>query len=391
MTAAFLSPPGNRLLLAKLIVLFSSTQLGLHFWPSSALVYGIRIDYLSPTLYFLDLLLLVFFLLALPHSAKRVLKFLPVLLVSLTFSYSPPATLSWSLHFLLYLAFFSSLSRLDLKSLTPFLLCGLLGQLLLGSAQVLGGHSLQGLFYWLGERYVVISSPSTAVSQIFNELRLRPYGTFGHPNVFAGYFVTSLLIIVYLKQRSKITGPPGVIALILVTCGVLLSQSRAAVLSLFGLIIPFYLLTSRAVRTWYFIFLTTALIFIGTSPLLRDLGLAVSTRLLLFGASLHLLEFSPLFGSGAGASLSLYPLTSPALRLLQPDHVSPTLLTSWFGFFGMSALISFFSLRRLKRLFIVLLPLLPMLLLDHYFFTSPQGLFILIFYLRASMGEWLKS
>ena len=34
-------------------------QLGKHFWPASAFVSGIRVDYLSPTLFFTDILLFV--------------------------------------------------------------------------------------------------------------------------------------------------------------------------------------------------------------------------------------------------------------------------------------------------------------------------------------------
>ena len=47
-------------LLIWLIVFFLPSQLGLHFWPSFSRAAGIRLDYLSPTLYFVDLLLLVF-------------------------------------------------------------------------------------------------------------------------------------------------------------------------------------------------------------------------------------------------------------------------------------------------------------------------------------------
>ena len=43
-----------------LIVFLAPTQLGLHFWPNSALVYGVRIDYLAPTLYFFDLLIILY-------------------------------------------------------------------------------------------------------------------------------------------------------------------------------------------------------------------------------------------------------------------------------------------------------------------------------------------
>jgi hypothetical protein len=122
-------------ILAGLIIFFSATQLGYHFWPLSSLVYGIRIDYLSPTLYFLDCLIIMFLGLqgltlkdepnpALagkvrpywnfsetgpdPHGILGALA--PILLTNLLYSQNPLATLSWSLHFILYFLFLATLS-----------------------------------------------------------------------------------------------------------------------------------------------------------------------------------------------------------------------------------------------------------------------------------------
>jgi hypothetical protein len=44
-----------------LFLLLIPTQLGRHFWPEWSYVLGIRVDYLSPTLYLLDLIWLVLF------------------------------------------------------------------------------------------------------------------------------------------------------------------------------------------------------------------------------------------------------------------------------------------------------------------------------------------
>ena len=44
--------------LIALLVLLSPSQLGIHFWPEWSLVDGIKIDFLSPTIYFTDLLFL---------------------------------------------------------------------------------------------------------------------------------------------------------------------------------------------------------------------------------------------------------------------------------------------------------------------------------------------
>jgi len=44
-----------------LLILFFPTQLGKHFWPDFSIVSGIRIDYLSATLYITDVLLILLF------------------------------------------------------------------------------------------------------------------------------------------------------------------------------------------------------------------------------------------------------------------------------------------------------------------------------------------
>src|ERR1035437_7520739 len=55
-----------------LLILFLPTQLGKHFWPNFSFVYGLRLDYLSPTIYLTDILILVIFI----FSLKRFLAWL---------------------------------------------------------------------------------------------------------------------------------------------------------------------------------------------------------------------------------------------------------------------------------------------------------------------------
>ena len=239
----YLSPSKPLNLLVGLIIFFSATQLGLHFWPTSSLVYGIRIDYLSPTLYFLDLLIVLFLFLRRlldrrpEQSSSRdaeggrslLVGLFPILLTNLLYSANPLATLSWSLHFLLYMVFFVAL-RSDLKGsahpadsragrsdpvgaisetgsdpkvvIVPILTLSLLFQLFLSISQVFLGRSVGGLMYYLGERTVVVGAPSIALGSFAHEVVLRAYGTFGHPNVLAGWAVISLLIILQLRPQG---------------------------------------------------------------------------------------------------------------------------------------------------------------------------------------------
>lgn len=400
---------GFLLLLASLIIFFSATQLGLHFWPLSALVYGVRIDYLSPILYFLDLLIVLYLLFC--GYFKNCLKFgawnlvialTPILLTNLLFSQNPLSTLSWSLHFLLYLVFLRTVlsprsdlvghpTRSDLTGILKIILpLTLFFQLALATAQVSLGHSVGGLMYYLGERSVAVGSPAVALGvSLDSVVRLRAYGTLSHPNVLAGWAVVSLLILIRLSKKI----PWG--ALLLTTLLLILTESRAAALSLFGLIIPFYLIKNFKLRLLYYS-ITLLLYYSVFPPLLSPprSDLSLTQRLNLQGVSLKVISHHPLFGTGAQSSISAYPtlpLAKPSGgvgRLLQPDHNSFTLFLSWFGLFGVSVLIYYFRICLGFRIsnFGFILPLLPLLLLDHYLLTSPQGLFILILYFSIALN-----
>lgn len=360
-----------------LIVFLSSTQLGLHFWPDSALVYGVRVDYLAPTLYLLDTLIVLYLALqrtVLCKTQNRVLwPLVPILLVNLLFSANPPATLSWGLHLLLYFIF---ISTLNLSLIRLPLVLSLLFQVAIAITQVGLGHSLQGPLYWFGERMVSVGAPAVALGTFMDRVILRAYATFGHPNALAGWLILSFLIILQLKQNPLLK----LLSLTLTVVGIIFAQSRSALLTLFGIIIPLLLLRPR-LRPFYYLALLLLTCFLST-PLLSPprSDLSWSQRLNLQGLSLKVITAQPIFGTGSQASISTYPTISPTHRLLQPDHNSFTLFLSWFGLFGVLALLPGSVLPRP----LLLLPLAPLLLFDHYLLTSPQGLFILLLYFKLA-------
>lgn len=348
-------------------------------------------DYLAPTLYFLDLLLLVSLLLtplrALPLSSLSPLVL--ILLANLLFSHNPLATLSWSLHFLLYFSFCFSLPPRALSLAPPLLVLSGLFQVLLGALQVMRDHSLGGPLYYLGERLVSVGQPGVAQSTILDHVVLRAYGTFGHPNVLAGWLLLVLLIV--LLSRRRLTSRLVLFQTLLTTLGIILTHSRSAALTLFGLIFPFSYFRSLRARLLYLAVLGIIVLSFWSFVLPPRSELSVSERVSLQRLSVSSILHFPLFGTGAQAALTLYPTLAPSYRLLQPDHNSLTLLLSWFGFVGLLALVQLLpqpnsnsrSPRKLTpQLLRRLGVLLPLLLLDHYLLTSPQGLFLLIFYLR---------
>ncbi len=382
--AGSLSRPKLINLLAGLIVFFAATQLGLHFWPESALVYGIRIDYLAPTLYFLDILIIIYLLInKLENLRIYDLKLIvPILLTNLLFSLNPLATLSWSLHFLAYLIFTISLSLASSTALRRGLIAALCFQGILAATQVIFGHNVGGILYWFGERAVSVGQPNVASAQVFGVTMLRTYATFSHPNVLAGWLVVSLIILPHLRPKAFVLATAAALTIF----GVLLTQSRSALLTLFGLIIPLTLLHPK-LRLPYYVGVLVFCFFCSTFLFMPARAeLSSSERLGLQAVSLKVVSAFPVFGAGGGAAITTYPSVSPNWRLLQPDHNSSTLLLSWFGLFGTLAILA--ALRPNIGSLKSLLLLSPLLLLDHYFLTSPQGLFILVLYGRLS---WMKN
>jgi len=383
-----------------LIIFLSSTQLGLHFWPSSSLVYGVRIDYLAPTLYFIDCLIILYLALSqqfrsfsgLQHSARQLItSVIPLLLTNLLYSQNPLSTLSWSLHLLLYLAFLGTIiPQSTTSTIIPPLTFSIIFQLVLALAQFTLGHSLGSFMYYFGERMLSVGSPNVALASFMGQVALRSYGTFSHPNILAGWLVVSILILVRLAPKFR------TFVLIISSLGIFLTQSRSAALAFFVIVTPLYLLKTIKARVSYLLlFCVTVSLCYGATDFFTPsrTTLSYTQRLDLQLLSSKIIAAYPVFGSGAQSSITTYPALAPTMRVLQPDHNSLTLFLSWFGIFGLLPLFSQFrSLRDFRRAigtFVVpLLPILPLLLFDHYLLTSPQGLFSFLLFLHVNM--WIS-
>lgn len=375
-----LLPQLNKILIF-LTLFFSPTQLSKHFWYNFSLVYGLRVDYLSPSIYFLDILV-IFSLLTtnkkdLSKEIKNIVSFLLFLSLLLLTSSIPAISLIYSIRLVLYYLFISALKILpNKKTIFISLLFSFSVELFISLRQILSGTSGSLITYWLGERMFNISSPNVARMEVLGHLTLRPYGTFSHPNVLAGWLVSTLLIFKAIYPKLLKYLHPIFILFIFLT------NSHLAIISLFLYFIVNYL--PQKFRTFSIITLTVLLslgLYISSPVLLRD-SLSLTDRIHLLVLSLKLFKNNPLFGVGIGSSINNYPLVSTLPTLLQPDHSSPTLLLSYTGIFGIGVLISFIKKLNLNRYF-GLFPLLPLILGDHYFLTSTQGIFIFLLLLKA--------
>lgn len=398
------------------VLLFLPTQLGKHLWPSFSYLYGIRIDYLSPTLYFTDILLLALFLsvikiqmetfngkkLALIPPLLRRQQFLMVgltaILLGSIFSKNPILGML-EIFRLLEMIFFGwytvSFLRRE-KGVQLFLATislSLLFESVLAITQFILQHSLGSAFYFLGERDISPLTPGAAIASLDGVLRLRPYGTFSHPNILAGFLLVGGSVVysfLSLFPQKKMIQLLSVLAIVAASFSLLFTFSRSALLLFFLLLFVFTVIPSRNRRRMLIIILLLVVLVMLLSPLLYArftspdlLGDSLQQRLFLITASMKMIYEHPYVGVGLSQFLPSLASQFPYLTfsLLQPVHNIYLLTASETGVVGVVGfLVALFSIIRRHILRYgatpLLLPLILCLLLgltDHYLLTQQQG------------------
>ncbi|MBM3205992.1 hypothetical protein FJZ41_04055, partial [Candidatus Shapirobacteria bacterium] len=202
------------------LILLLPVQLGRHFWPASSYLLGIRIDYLAPTVYLTDLLLLAILILwgAEKIRARKkitfpylkygwVLAFLILLFLNAFLAQNQTAAFYKLIKIIEFslLGFYLAQNKFSLNFYQKPLLAAVIYSSLLALAQFLSQSSLGGPFWWLGERTFDLSTPGIAKAVFSGQLLLRPYATFSHPNALAGFILVALIILVptgWLRLRA---------------------------------------------------------------------------------------------------------------------------------------------------------------------------------------------
>lgn len=391
----FLTSASFETFLFSLTILLLPTQLGRHFWPDFSLVYSLRIDYLSPTIYLWDLLVYGLWVNRGIRRIREIRRGVGIISGLFLVSVIPSIFVSG--------AYGVGLARLLI--LVPALLWGMyiasssgewvsrqfkrylpwtIGWVsVLGILQFLKGGTL-GLWI-LGERSFDLSTPAIATFSWYGQVFLRPYATFPHPNVFAAFLIISLLLLIYLNQEKINYFLFSV--LIAGSIGVLLSFSRSVALVYLSAVT--FLL--RRYSLWLLIagFVLAPLLYVRFESAFNFDQLSLIRREELTETALMLIPRYPWFGVGlnnyipVAASASFLSGTS---RFLQPVH--NIFLLSWvesgvLGILGILGLLGscLWSLSRSllpfsKRLTLVLIVVF-LGMIDHYFLTTPQGLRLL--------------
>jgi len=402
-----------------LLILFLPTQLGKHFWPNFSFVYGLRLDYLSPTIYLTDIFIFFIFLfyfqkliLFIKKINKKYLLvfglFLLSLVVGLTDSKNPLVGFYGIIKLLefIFLALFitNNFKNFNQRIIFFCFLSGIIFESLLSFLQYFNQGSIGGIFYYFGERTFSAQTPGIANASISGQLFLRPYATLSHPNVLAGFLLIAILYLFLLlpAKNGKIYLLVGVI---LGTMSLALTLSRTAIF-LWGVYLIILVGVSMAkkhknkiLNPRFFLSAAITIVLIlflylnfQNSFLLQRFSLtrisdeSLVQRKELIDQSLGMFIKNPVFGVGINNFFNNLSLSSIQLKTLQIQPVHNIFLlvlseTGIIGFFlflyvfykNLACLNSNRSKRERWYLLMIIFSVIFLGLFDHYFLTIQQG------------------
>ena len=376
----------KKVVLALLIILLPS-QLGYHFWPDWSLINGIRVDYLSPTLYLTDLIIVALMFITPPlpplnlRGGRKGVIFIIFAVLNIFFSGNPLTSIyKWLRVYEYFWLFKYLIFEFDwkLKIVNWTLPLAILWTSGLALLQFLGQRSVGGWWYWLGERTFNITTPG--IAKVFLGFGhwdlgfvLRPYATMSHPNALAGWLLVAGLIA---------GSWPMVLGLLTIP----LTFSRSAIL-----LLPTLLWRKSKVAT---IFLISTLF-----ALFSNLGNPNSfyERQVLVSQSIQIIKQHLWLGVGLGNFVYWVP------TIRQPVHNIYLLIAAEIGI-PATVFIGFWLIRFLKNLLrlengstsspsraksrdwnlrFAFLSILLTGMADHYWLTLPQNILLLVVVLAA--------
>ncbi len=368
-----------------LFLLFLPVQLGRHFFFDFSYLNGVRVDYLAPTLYLTDILAL-FLLLTNFRVAfnfikqKAVVLVSAILLINVLFSQSPLISVYQFfkiIELLIVFAVFSKTAIANRLMLAAFTL-GALAETTLTIQQFISKHSIQGIYYFLGERYFTLSTPGIAKAAINGVEFLRPYGSFSHPNSLAGFY---LLIYIMVLTNKRFVGYRWLKYLLLFLCSLLIfiTFSKIAILAYF-LVSSFYLLSSadRSCRLCTIAKVTVMITLILIVFRVQTDPLTIQKRWELLGNAAVIIRLHPLFGVGPGTYLLSQSQFVSRFNFFfnQPVHNIFLLFLAENGLITGGAIlimVFLFFRRHWPKLLFVFLALFLTGAFDHYWLTLQQN------------------
>lgn len=410
----------SKILLFLLLCLIP-TQLGKHFWFDWSMVLGIRIDYLSPTLYLVDLVWVILFVFNLikpsvlrtsPLKKETFLKFrhfifFVFVIVNILMAQNRwIAIYKWTrIGQLVWFGYFVSRNKKILEKILIWVLpfwIGIEGLLAIG--QIAKGGSLNGFWWWLGERSFDFNTIGIAQMSVLNSGIIRAYGTFSHPNSLAGFLLVSLVL--WVKFKDSLSSYKVIkinmcwwAIMWLGVIGIILTGSRTIwILSLISVV---WLLWGKLknIKNKGKILLLVIIMLFGVYkmidynyPIQNFLGGWDENGLLKRGqlnlAAIEMVKKSPVFGVGLNnflVNLPDYQLNNH-IFWFQPVHNIGLLLLSEIGILGIIIFGSQFGVvNKIKRIinnkektaWLIFGIIFVTGMVDHYWFTLPQNMWLL--------------
>lgn len=405
----------NKTLLFFIFLLFP-TQLAFHFWPDWSYVWGLRIDYFSPAVYLVDLIIVLYVGLNFSYAKEAFFNhknfyvlILTFALLNILFSILPSnSVVKWGRVFF-YITFF--LTSINKHKLKDFLLplgagAGLAG--LISVVQFVIQKNVGGLFYFLGERAIKTDTIGAALIEIDGHDYLRAYSTFSHPNSLGGYMLLTLTLLVLFWPKGFVNKLKYLL-MFLSIAGIILSFSKTAIIGLFTLFVlemlrknfkKFFVATF--IIFFLFSFFSLLLPLVSNNLLTRNpfYSESITNRLVLAKAAFDTFLKHPLFGVGLNNSIKAYEISGSARVFpvtLQPVHnifllvLTETGLTGFLLFFvGNIYFLVKLTTKNKKKLIIVLILIAFTGLFDHYSLTLNQNILIYLF-IYALVAKEIKN
>ncbi|HUW21202.1 MAG TPA: O-antigen ligase family protein [Candidatus Bathyarchaeia archaeon] len=399
------------LLFFRLVILTLPVQLGKHFWPKFSLVWGLRIDYLSPTLFVTDILILAVLIswgieklrIKKIKRFQALLKHLPALIcisVLLIGNYlaadNKPVFFYQSakiLEFIL-LTLYVAKNPSSFKIISDFIFIPVVYSTLIGLGQLCKQGSLGGVFWWLGERTFNLSTPGIAKTSLDGRLFLRPYATFPHPNILASFLLVGLIII--FSRLSKKNAFP---VFFLAITTIFLSFSHVNWLAGLMIILCYLYKKYRRQKKYFILYLfLIMLVIIFTFWKYPVDSYSLSRRLGLAQSAFSMIKSHLFFGVGLGNFIVQLPFfwqVNEGSRFFQPVHNIFLLVAAETGLIGLGLFIQilWLAVKRTYRIknrlvFFSLLVIIFTGLFDHYWWTLQQSQ--LLFAIMMGLA-WSKS
>ena len=372
-----------------LFLLLIPTQLGKHFWFEWSSIQGIRSDYLSPTLYLIDIVWLILVVINLPKSLfdkrdlNKIFIVVGLMIINILVAeskwvavYNWMRIIQWGITIKL-ITNYKLLITNYLKWIVPV---WIVGESLLGLAQIINNGSLQGVFYWLGERRFSLTTVGIAQMSWLGESLIRAYGTFSHPNSLAGFLLVGWS---WWQRETKTKNIYYWIVWWIGLLGIIISGSRVVWL-ITAIIIIYNFKFKNLKNKWAYLVIFGGVVMmilgvVGDNYRIADFvggwdKASLSKRWELNREAMVMIKDHPLFGVGAGN------MVAEEFKYRQPVHNIILLILSEVGLLPILVIVLVinYELRitnyeLIKKNWVIIGIILVTGMMDHYWVTLAQN------------------